>query len=170
MNRRKHFFSLAFLLACFSWMPLGAQTVNEAEALAAATKFLNSKKSSNVRVRSSRSVQLSLAGTENIDNGEPAYYVFNNAESGFVVVSGQKQPVVMGYSESGSFDAENVPDGLKGLLAGYAEEMNFVNQNAELLDVNQTELDVSKPAIAPLCEAKWNQNDPYNLFTPTVDG
>ncbi len=161
------FYGFVLFVALMCSLPLRAQTVNEQDALEAAKTFLKSKSAQGTALHSPRKVQLSLAETEHIDNGDPAYYVFNNNDAGFVVVGAQKSPVVLGYSDRGTFDATNIPDGLKGLLAGYAEEMEIVSQNTGAEITTQL---YEKPVIAPLCEAKWNQGYPYNLLVPTLDG
>lgn len=161
------FYGFVLFVALMCSLPLRAQTINEQDALEAAKTFLKSKSAQGTALHSPRKVQLSLAETEHIDNGDPAYYVFNNNDAGFVVVGAQKSPMVLGYSDRGTFDATNIPDGLKGLLAGYAEEMEIVSQNTGAEITTQL---YEKPVIAPLCEAKWNQGYPYNLLVPTLDG
>ena len=66
------------------------------------------------------------------DLQSPSYYVFNAADSqGFVVVSGDERTVpVLGYTDSGSFDEDTMPDGLRWLLQCYTEQM------AQLADRN----------------------------------
>lgn len=46
------------------------------------------------------------------------YYIFNKVDNrGFIIVSGDdRMPDVLGYTDSGSFDAANLPDGFKFML------------------------------------------------------
>ena len=50
-------------------------------------------------------------------NGEPSYYVFNAAEGqGFVFVAADDECDVIGYTDGGSFDADEMPEVLSGWL------------------------------------------------------
>ena len=50
-----------------------------------------------------------------------AYYVFNDDEGGFVIISGDDavSTPVLGYSTTGRFDMASIPDGMRDLLIDY---------------------------------------------------
>lgn len=51
----------------------------------------------------------------------PAYYVFSNGEGkGFTVVSGDDRlPEIVGYSDKGTYDEENLPTNYVGFMKAY---------------------------------------------------
>ena len=108
--------------------------------------------------------QLSLASP---DQGIRPYYVFNiGAADGFVIVSGDDAACpVLGYSDSGHFDEENIPDNMRAWLEGYAREisrMQKLNLPAHKVSASAS----GRHDVAPLLTARWNQNRPYNSLCP----
>ena len=108
---------------------------------------------------------------------EAYYYVFNSeGNNGFVIVSGDDRTApVFGYSDTGSFDENNIPENMRAWLEGYVEEIKaldsetpVVSSDAPLTRMRKAE-SVKRP-IAPLITAKWNQDSPYNDNCPTYDG
>lgn len=56
----------------------------------------------------------------------PAYYIFNNSSNGFVIVSGTETAYpILAYSQEGSIDINNLPDGLRYLLNQYSGDINI---------------------------------------------
>ena len=105
------------------------------------------------------------------------YYVFNNENKGFVIVSGDDcADDVLGYSETGSFEVDNIPENLRGLLDCYAAEIEWARANKVSLS-SQAKASapayvssVTSQAIAPLLPSRWAQYDPYNLLCFTSSG
>ena len=54
------------------------------------------------------------------------YYVFDATDNqGFVIVAGDEHAMpILGYADHGSFDEENLPDGMQWLLENYRYQMN----------------------------------------------
>jgi hypothetical protein len=108
------------------------------------------------------------------DNG--LYYIYNKGvNSGYVIISGDDRAnTVLGYSNDGSFDINQIPDGLKYWLNGFATEIkSIVNQpNTVLLTVNSAPVSVPlqkaiATSVAPLLGGiQWNQSSPYNDLCP----
>ena len=88
------------------------------------------------------------------------YYVFNNNNNGFVVVSGDDcAEDVLGYSESGSFDANNIPENLRGLLDYYSTEIEWARCNNELSSQDNSSspayvASATYPAVSPLLTSR----------------
>lgn len=94
-----------------------------------------------------------------------AYYIFNGNNS-FVIAAGDDQlPPVLGYSDCGIIDTDNMPDGLKELLEMYAYEASTVSSVSTAYSPMPKE-SISLPAIAPLVTCHWNQGAPYNTLCP----
>lgn len=151
---RKFYLFLILCVAGFSTM--SARKVSRNEALQKAKSFMPSRqfKESVKKVRSNITI-----------NSSQPYYIFNDLEGrGFVIVSGVEcDTPVLGYAESGSIDADNIPDNMQSWLEDCSEHMG-------LIDFFSSEETVSRPektAIAPLIQTEWNQNAPYSLMTPT---
>ena len=120
-----------------------------------------------------------LSYTQQLENGTPALYVFDY-EGGFVVVSADDvaEPV-LGFSEEGSFDLANIPDGLAYYLGHYADQIAFAIENGMSADeetlakwqhaeIEGFANDVRGTRDAgPFLNLKWNQDNPYNRLCPT---
>lgn len=102
------------------------------------------------------------------------YYVFNLGEAdGFVVVSGDDRTTpILGYSNTGSINFDDMPDGLRYLLEGYEQQMEVLASDAYAGDYrNSSPLRASALAdIAPMISTQWSQGEPYNDLCPLIDG
>ena len=122
-----------------------------------------------------------------MDATTPAVFVFNNQEAeGFVLVSAEDEArAVLGYSDKGSFNQEDIPENMRFWLQMYADEMRSateakaaVNDRGEKAKgkVNRRKGDEamrreveaeSYPTIAPLLgETVWGQGEPFNNKCP----
>jgi hypothetical protein len=99
------------------------------------------------------------------------YYIFNaDNGKGFVIISGdERTQQVLGYSETGRIDLNNMPDGLKALLQQYAAEINSLGNEttAQVNTVNKSMAKADKADIKPLVESEWDQGEPYNNYCPS---
>jgi len=123
---------------------------------------------------------LTLAYTQTTESGMPALYIFNS-EEGFVVVSADDvaQPI-LGYSEEGTMDPSDMPDGFAYYLRHYARQIAYAVENnlqPEEEVVAQWE-NVSRngmlngyramTAVPPLFNLSWNQDCYYNQLCPSA--
>ena len=99
-------------------------------------------------------------------------YVFSMSdEGGFVIVSNDDRTLpVLGFSDSGKFDPENMPDDMRAWLQGYADEIEWLkqhdNSNTPFGTVNTRAGSHDKETIAPLLTTTWAQRTPYNDLCP----
>ena len=104
--------------------------------------------------------------------GSPTLYVFNLDENlGFMVLSAESQITpVLGYSDQGSFNPNNIPPALSEWLQTYSEQINFIRSMslAPFNSRSEVELPAWEP-ITPLVKDNWNQIEPYNELCP-MDG
>lgn len=103
----------------------------------------------------------------------PEYYVFNvGRNDGFVIVSGSdKTQSILGYSDSGSIDPEHMPEPLKQWFAELPIAVKYqelgLHQVRDLSKAPRKAPKVmAKNPVPVLIPSRWNQGDPYNLFTP----
>lgn len=132
--------------------------------------------------KQTRNADLQLYYTVTSDNGQPCAYVFNIGNEGFVIVaaSDNVRPI-LGYSEESAFDASNLYNGAMYMLEtyqnsiGYAIEKNISatpDIKSEWIALgNCGKLNNSRvETVGPLVKTKWNQDSPYNLYSPPTQG
>ncbi|MBR5085305.1 MAG: C10 family peptidase [Prevotella sp.] len=97
--------------------------------------------------------------------GETNYYVYNiGNEKGFVIVSGDDRTTpILGYSDEGSFNLNQMPDNIKAWMEYYNEAMEWVAENNL-----SNKMNTGRPTdvISPLLKTKWDQGEPYNILCP----
>ena len=94
------------------------------------------------------------------------YYVFERENSeGFLIVSGDDQTeAVLGYSEQGTFDYEQLPPNMRDWLDHYARQVEAIQAGAPIL-----KLPANHPKVEQFMQCKWGQGSPYNNLCP-LDG
>lgn len=92
-----------------------------------------------------------------------AYYVFNDDEGGFVIISGDDavSTPVLGYSTTGRFDMASIPDGMRDLLIDYERQIASIEPlpyeaSASTRAVGEKKIET----------AQWGQSFPYNKYCP----
>ena len=108
-------------------------------------------------------------------------YVFSLGEQGgFIIVSNDDRTLpILGFSENGTLDIENMSDEQRAWLQGYADEIVWLQQHnyGEALSdtLPQIPSDTlwqtrggshAKETIEPLVTTVWNQRSPYNDLCP----
>ena len=159
---------LLLLFSFFVTMTMMAGPVTKDEAAQKAQAFINGKNKQRPggprRVKlAHRQMKLVQAAQENA-----LYYVFNvGEEDGFVIVSGDdRTPAVLGYTDSGSFSTNQMPDNMRAWLQGYADQIAWLQAHPEVEnEVFLAGTPVKQP-IEPLVATVWNQNSPYNDLCP----
>ena len=162
----KKLFTLLFLLSLGN-LSLWAEGRSEQEASAIACSFLQ-KKAHSRGASTNQEASLTLVYTAKDENGRISYYAYNRQGGGFVVVSGESRYSydVVGYSEKGFFDYENLPKELRWMLDGLAEDISQ-SKNRTVKKKAVTRSATVEPLLG---ETAWNQYWPYNLMTPTING
>ena len=99
-----------------------------------------------------------------------AYYAFNIGDNeGFVIVSGDDSLTeLVGYSDSGSFDPDNMPDNMRSWLQTYSDYVASV-QAGESKAKRQQLGNVTTIVVRPFVTTEWNQGEPYDRFTPLLN-
>lgn len=95
--------------------------------------------------------------------GDQAYYYVFNTEGnhGFVIASGDDVAIpILAYSNEGTFDEENIPDGLQYMLDGYAKEIAWAQENG-ISATAPRKAPEGRTSISHLVNAKWGQESPY---------
>ena len=155
MKRLLHFQFLLVLLLALGYSPLQAKRITQWQAQQQAYSFWGKQMPQKAKAKSRAATTASRSD---------AYYVFNNDAGGFVIIAGDDAVTpVLGYTSTGSFDAENLPDGLKDLLKSYERQIAALGSSYQ---ANQTATRAAFTGEKLLNTAKWNQNEPFNKYTP----
>ena len=102
--------------------------------------------------------------------GEAAVYVFGSlGQQGYILLSADdSQAPVLGYADNGVFDAVNMPPQMKEWLEGYSRQQEYARQMG--LPAYKAPSADGRKAVEPLMKTTWNQNAPFNLYTPAIGG
>lgn len=156
MKRLLHIQFLLVLLLALGYSPLQAKRITQWQAQQRAYSFWGKQMPQKAKAKSRTATTASPSD---------AYYVFNNDAGGFVIIAGDDAVTpVLGYTSTGSFDAENLPDGLKDLLKSYERQIAALGDNYV---ANQTATRAAFTGEKLLKTAEWNQMAPFNKYTPS---
>jgi hypothetical protein len=156
MKRLLHIQFLLVLLLALGYSPLQAKRITQWQAQQQAYSFWGKQMPQKAKAKSRTATTASPSD---------AYYVFNNDAGGFVIIAGDDAVApVLGYTSTGSFDAENLPDGLKDLLKSYERQIAALGDNYV---ANQTATRAAFTGEKLLKTAEWAQNVPFNKYTPS---
>ena len=155
MKRLLHIQFLLVLLLALGYSSLQAKRITQWQAQQQAYSFWGKQMPQKAKAKSRTATTASPSD---------AYYVFNNDAGGFVIIAGDDAVTpVLGYTSTGTFDAENLPDGLKDLLKSYERQIAALGDNYV---ANQTATRAGFTGENLLNTAKWNQMAPFNKYTP----
>ena len=154
----KKSFLLAVVLLAFNSLFANPVDANLAKELG--QKFVSAN-----FVQKSNSLQ--LVYTENSELGEPCFYVFNVSDHGFIIVSAEDNTrPILGYSENGAFDANNIVPGLGFMMDIYKESISYAKENniaptmgiasewKSLETTGKTKPAMRGQSVEPLCTTK----------------
>ena len=149
-------------------MPTMAEHVTPETARKVATTFLT-----NNGAKAAQLTDLSKAA------GFPNLYIFT-AEQGFVVMSADDcvQPI-LGYSLTGKFVTDEMPENVSSWLQGYNEGIRHaiinktratdeVAEQWRLLVNGNSKAALATPVVDALIQTQWNQGSPYNNLCPKI--
>ena len=166
-------FSTLMLLLCMTAGLFAAQrTVEDAAAIAAGFSNAQSQQSNGMRRAPRKASDMRLSYQVAKPNStDPALFVFNKPEGGWVIVSADDNAVdVLGYSNEGSFDGAKALSNTKWWLKYYAERVAYDAEQTNKESARRASARKAAPAkspIAPLLDdIEWNQGSPYNDLCP----
>ncbi|MFR9166746.1 MAG: C10 family peptidase [Dysgonomonas sp.] len=159
-----------------------AQQRSEKNALLEARKFLEKQKESGKKTAAG-SKELSVAYTcvdtrkTQSSSQDVYYYVFNvGKDNGFIIISGdERAKTVLGYTDTGDFDIEQLSDNFRYWLSFYQKELDALFKqpisslsNKDTKKEMQSDPDGFAKEILPLVTAEWGQDAPYNDKCPQM--
>ncbi|MDE7346137.1 MAG: C10 family peptidase [Muribaculaceae bacterium] len=151
---------LICLLAAGAVIPVSAASLTPEEALA--------------RYNTNRPQRIAASGdlTSNslkLQSTIGNLYVFSGNKGFIVLPADDSAPALLGYSDRGEFDMEGNP-ALREWFDFYNSQLTYLKDHPEdcasLAKVSHKD----RKEIAPLVQTRWNQEYPYNILCPKVDG
>ena len=154
---------LLLMLSLVMVTTMMAEGVTPDEALNQARNFVKNRENKGMRPHRAPGTAASRLVMAKQVNG---LYVFNVAkDEGFVIVSNDdRTEPILGYSDNGHFDPENMPENMRAWLQGYADQIAWLNEHPEVQNTIQKA--PTKNPVAPLMQSEWNQDSPYNNNCP----
>lgn len=112
--------------------------------------------------------QPQLVHTSLTADGTPAAYVFNGADHrGYLVLSADDIAYpVLGYSDQGYIDADNLSPQLQWWLSEYGRQIEYARSQGVQPGQGSKSMRMPREAIAPLVATKWDQIAPFNNQCP----
>ena len=161
---------LVLLMSAFG---MNANPIDMRTAQEVAVKFMNANAKTPLRGTD----DLQFVTTYNTSRGDVAFYVFNTS-NGFVIVSADDCAMpILGYSDEGTFDVENIPIQLQDYLQGFVEQIQYGIENHVQDETTSQQWEMVRSvghlieqrgttAVAPLLTDSWDQGCYYNAKCP----
>ena len=162
---KRTFLVFGFLLMIA--LPLMAEHVDPETARKVATTFLN-----NNGTKTNQLTDLSKAV------GFPNLYIFNTEESFVIIAADNCAKPILGYSLTGKFETEGMPENVRFWLQGYNDEIQYAIDH-QLRNTSETvqqwknltegKANTAKATyiVEPLIQTTWGQGNPYKNFCPS---
>lgn len=175
---------LLLTLSMMTALAAGAAEIGPEQALQRAMDAAardTSTRSLTLNRKPGQAPQLSYVTNYTQNPAQAAVYVFSApGDKGYIVSPADDRfPALLGYSDTGSINAGNIPPQMQWWLSEYAREMDYAirnglatsqPKNVQILNngSNPTKTMAPRTAIAPLLETKYNQSEPYNNQCPVI--
>ena len=163
-------FALAVLTAMGSHVNASNVNLNSARDVAGSYLKLHATAPGSLRAPAVADLKLAYAMPSKVDRNANAYYAFNIDGGGFIIVAGEDRAnQVLGYSDHGRLDANNLPENFKALMNSYQEEIEYLQLHPEL-NVTPAVRSARGAGVEPLIKTNWGQEMPYYLQCPVYNG
>lgn len=164
----------SFVLAALTMVSFqaSAENINATTAKSVASNYLNHQTVSKT-LKSTTPSDLTLVHAEasKAVSGANDFYAFNVKGGGFIIVAGEDRATsVLGYSDQGRFDTNNLPAPLQDLLNCFKKEIEFLQTYKENDLVPASTTLNATAGVQPLIKTTWGQEDPYDWQCPTENG
>ena len=153
----------------------GANPIDASKALDIASRYLVPGNAMQLVSKAKRTPERAKFLPKNIADTAPYYIISRGFDKGFVIVSGDDcLPEILGYTDSGNFDEENMPPALREWLNYRAEIIE--RAQAEGANTPRSEGAESRlkrasgrtQDVPELIQTLWHQSSPYNDKCPTL--
>ena len=167
---------LLFICLLVSTMMM-AGPVDQEAAKQKAQNFIANK----MGVKAHRSMKATSSGVTKATNRAATrdyLYVFNIDGGGYVIVSGDDRTEdILGYSTTGTYDANKMPDNMRAFLQEYVDGIQYLDDHHMQSSKVKTPQEkvkgatrrAPKASIEPLIKARWNQGEPFDQYCPVYN-
>lgn len=148
-------------------MTVSANPIDVAQAQSIAKKFCSEAVVKNKMRKAPANAKMKLVyKSHGKKAGNNLLYAFDRGTAnGFVVVAGDdRAPQILGYTDTGSFDINNMPENMRWWIQQYEQQMRYLQDNPKAkLTAPKRNVNVVAPLLG---EIEWNQESPYNANCP----
>ena len=174
MNIKNLLSSFAIATLAMTTISANAGNITANAARNAANNFLKQKmlkSPGSFNAAATADLRLVHAEPSAVVAGANDFYAFNIKGGGFVIIAGEDRAAqVLGYSDKGRLDFNNLPLPLIDLLDGYKREIEFL-QTYEGNDLIPAPASFkASGTVGPLIKTTWGQEDPYDWQCPVYQG
>ena len=152
---------------------VNAGYINATAARTAASKFIHAQAAKGSFRAHAATANLRLAHAEPSAtvHGANDYYAFNLEGGGFIIIAGEDRATqVLGYSDKGQIDFNNLPYSLRGLLDSYKHEIEYLQTCTDNDLIAAPQSFKATSTVGPLVQTTWGQEDPYDWQCPIYQG
>ena len=143
-----------------------AKQISQNDAFLIASRFITKTKTTKA---TANNINLAYTSKSTINSNKNCFFVFNNGnEDGYIIVAADDcvQSSILGYSDRGKFDKDNMPSNFQWWLEQYKREIDYAIKHGLS---NTTTIQQFATSVAPLLgNISWDQGDPYNILCPTL--
>lgn len=104
-----------------------------------------------------------------------AFYYVNAASGGWILVSAEDATLpILAYNDKGAFKTQSMPSNVRRFLGGYSKSIDAarsaqLKSTKEVAKLWKTAGVRTKTSTGKLLQtAEWDQDEPYNIYCPTV--
>lgn len=149
---------------------VSARHITEQQALSRALQYLSDNTPSRTRSQTLDYIQFKPAMLEAV-----GVYAFNRDGGGYVIASADSRALpVLGYSEKGNIDWEQMPDNMRWWITSYDNALKTLDDTKDFVDgiyqLGWQKPRAPKAAVEPLIKTTWYQTEPYWNDCPLYDG
>ena len=102
-------------------------------------------------------------------NNTPTIYLFHLGEKTLCLSADDALPPVLGFAD-GYVEPKDFPPAFTAWMNTISQEIASAREGVVAIE-DETDSDKEDfESIAPLCQTKWNQDNPYNLLCPKLSG
>ncbi len=146
-------------LLCLMCGSASAERITLSQAKALAASYMKTSTTATLARRS-------VAARE--DQSLPLYVFSRGEGQGFVMISGDDAlPIVLGYTDTGDFDEDNLPPALQDMIEYYSAAVDSLAAGASAPSSAPRKVAGTKD-IAALIQTHWHQSWPYNNLCPYI--
>ena len=159
----------SLFLCMLTGLVAAAAQITAEQAIQVAQQFINRKAATRGAVRAPMAKQMSACAVET-DGSVMAYAVNMGDDDGFVLVGATHlTDEIVGYSDHGKFDVQNMPANMRAWLGSYMASAGSVADGGSQARMRRAAgRQSTKTYIAPLLNCRWGQSTPFNDQCPMI--